>query len=125
MGNVWEWGAQVGNCWRTTGDLGLESGKSMPGFYKIGMSNAKYWKYAKPWAWNDPDYILIGWVGAATQMAEGTKTKLLPDEQYFYMSMWSLMASPLIFSGDMDRLDPFQLNILCNYEVIDINQDVL
>jgi alpha-galactosidase len=97
MGNVWEWGAQVGNCWRTTGDLGLESGKSMPGFYKIGRSNAKHWKYAKPWAWNDPDYILIGWVGAATQMAEGTKTKLLPDEQYFYMSMWSLMASPLIY----------------------------
>ena len=23
MGNVWEWGAAVGNCWRTTGDLGL------------------------------------------------------------------------------------------------------
>jgi alpha-galactosidase len=35
------------------------------------------------------------------------------------------MTSPLIFSGDMARLDDFQLNILCNREVIDINQDVL
>ena len=24
MGDVWKWGGQFGNCWRTTGDLGLE-----------------------------------------------------------------------------------------------------
>jgi len=39
--------------------------------------------------------------------------------------MWSLMASPLIFSGDMSKLDKFTLNVLCNNEVIDINQDIL
>jgi alpha-galactosidase len=39
--------------------------------------------------------------------------------------MWSLMASPLFFSGDMTKLDLFTLNILCNSEVIDINQDTL
>ena len=39
--------------------------------------------------------------------------------------MWSLMAAPLFFSGDMSRLDPFTLNILCNSEVIDIDQDAL
>ncbi|MFN8256046.1 MAG: NPCBM/NEW2 domain-containing protein [Bacteroidales bacterium] len=125
MAKVWEWGATVGNCWRTTGDLGLESGQSMPGFYRVGISNARHWQFAKPGGWNDPDYILIGWVGAASQMGEGTKTRLTADEQYFYMSMWSLMAAPLIFSGDMARLDAFQLNILCNNEVIDINQDAL
>jgi alpha-galactosidase len=41
------------------------------------------------------------------------------------MSMWSLMAAPLIFSGDMARLDPFTLNVLCNHEVIEVNQDPL
>ena len=41
------------------------------------------------------------------------------------MSMWSLMASPLIFSGDMTKLDKFTLNVLCNSEVIDIDQDSL
>jgi alpha-galactosidase len=125
MDNVWEWGGAVGNCWRTTGDLGLMSGASMPGFYKIGRSNADHWPYAKPGNWNDPDYILIGWVGGAHQMGEGVQTSLTPNEQYFYMSMWSLMAAPLIFSGDMAKLDPFTLNVLCNHEVIEVNQDPL
>jgi len=41
------------------------------------------------------------------------------------MSMWCLMASPLIFSGDMAKLDEFTLNVLCNAEVIAIDQDPL
>jgi alpha-galactosidase len=35
------------------------------------------------------------------------------------------MAAPLIFSGDMDYLDDFTLNVLCNSEVIDVDQDAL
>jgi alpha-galactosidase len=125
MGDVWKWGSDVGNCWRTTGDLGLERGSHLPGFYKIGFSNAKHSDYARPGAWNDPDYILIGWVGDAHGMGEGKKTTLTPNEQYSYMSMWSLMAAPLVFSGDMAKLDPFTLNVLCNAEVIAIDQDPL
>jgi len=125
MGSVSEWGAEVGNCWRTTGDLGLQRGSGLPGFYSIGMANARHWQHAKPGGWNDPDYLLIGWVGDAHGMKEGTPTTLTPNEQYSYMSMWSLMAAPLVFSGDMEKLDPFTLNILCNPEVIDINQDPL
>ena len=125
MGESWKWAGEVGNSWRTTGDLGLESSSTMPGFFNIGISNASHSEYARPGAWNDPDYILIGWVGSANSMGEGEKTSLTPDEQYSYMSMWSLMASPLIFSGDMAKLDKFTLNVLCNNEVIDINQDIL
>ena len=125
MAEVWKWGGEVGNCWRTTGDLGLERGSKLPGFYKIGFSNAKHWESARPGAWNDPDYILIGWVGDAHGMGEGKKTTLTPSEQYSYMSLWSLMAAPLIFSGDMAKLDAFTLNVLCNAEVIAVDQDPL
>ena len=125
MGDVWKWGGEVGNCWRTTGDLGLERGAGLPAFYGIAMSNERHWEYARPGAWNDPDYILIGWVGDAHGMGEGRKTTLTPDEQYSYMSLWSLMAAPLIFSGDMARLDAFTLNVLCNAEVIEVDQDPL
>jgi alpha-galactosidase len=125
MGEVWKWGGEVGQCWRTTGDLGLERGSRLPGFYGIGLSNAQHWENARPGCWNDPDYLLIGVVGDASQMGAGRKTTLTPNEQYSYMSMWSLMAAPLIFSGDMARLDPFTLNVLCNAEVIDVNQDPL
>ena len=125
MGKVWEWGAQVGNCWRTTGDLGLEKRRDLPGFYTIGFSNARHAAYAGPGGWNDPDYILIGWVGDAHGMSEGKPTDLTPWEQYSYMSFWSLMAAPLIFSGDMAKLDRFTLNVLCNREVIAVDQDPL
>ena len=125
MGEVWKWGGEVGQCWRTTGDLGLERGSRLPGFYSIGFSNAQHWENARPGGWNDPDYLLIGYVGDAGQMGAGRKTTLTPNEQYSYMSMWCLMAAPLIFSGDMARLDPFTLNVLCNAEVIDVDQDPL
>jgi len=124
MNNVWEWGGEVGgNCWRTTGDLGLARTTQLPGFYHIGLRNAQHWEYAKPGQWNDPDYILIGWVGRARGHGIGKPTTLTGNEQYSYMSMWCLMASPLIFSGDMARLDKFTLNVLCNPEVIEVDQD--
>ena len=58
-------------------------------------------------------------------MGVGKKTTLTPNEQYSYMSLWSLMAAPLIFSGDMATLDAFTLNVLCNAEVIEVDQDPL
>src|SRR5215469_10287542 len=125
MGEVWKWGGEVGNSWRTTGDLGVVPNLRLPGFYTVAFKNAQHWEYAWPGAWNDPDYILIGWVGDAHSPHEVRKTTLTPDEQYSYMSLWSLMASPLIFSGDMARLDKFTLNVLCNAEVIAVDQDPL
>lgn len=125
MGEVWKWGGDVGHCWRTTGDLGLERDTDLPGFYSIARKNAAHWPYARPGAWNDPDYILIGWVGSAREHSEGRPTRLTPDEQYSYMSLWCLMAAPLIFSGDMAKLDAFTLNVLCNHEVIEVDQDPL
>jgi alpha-galactosidase len=127
MGDVWKWGREVGGMsWRTTGDLGVAKGGALPGFYSVGLANAVLGAYAGPGGWNDPDYILIGTVGDATHSHLAAKsTPLKPEEQYSYMSMWSLMASPLFFSGDMTKLDNFTINILCNAEVIDIDQDSL
>lgn len=127
MSDVWKWGGEAGGqCWRTTGDLGLERDTRLPGFYSIGFKNAQPFEYARPGRWNDPDYILIGQIGNARRRSDPPKmTSLTADEQYSYMSMWALMAAPLFYSGDMSRLDDFTLNVLCNAEVIDIDQDAL
>lgn len=126
-GDVWNWGEAVGgNSWRTTGDLGNVKGDMLPGFYQIGFANALHAQSAGPGGWNDPDYLIIGRAGnARNRKAAPEATHLTGDEQYSYMSMWALMASPLFFSGDMGALDAFTLNILCNSEVIDIDQDSL
>jgi alpha-galactosidase len=127
MGDVWKWGRHAGGMsWRTTDDLGVAKGSSLPGFYTVGLANAVLDAYAGPGGWNDPDYILIGTVGDANHSDLAAKpTPLKPEEQYSYMSMWSLMESPLFFSGDMTKLDDLTVNVLCNSEVIDIDQDQL
>ena len=126
LGDVWNWGAGVGgHCWRTTGDLGLEKNTRLPGFYSIAFQNARHAANAGPVRWNDPDYILIGTYGDARGMGHPQETRLTANEQYSYMSLWAMMAAPLFFSGDMGQLDEFTLNVLCNAEVIEVDQDAL
>jgi len=122
MGEVWKWGREVGgNCWRTAGDLGFELRR----YHDVALRNAALHSYARSGAWNDPDYLQIGFVGDARTTGNPQPCPLTPNEQYSYMSLWCLMAAPLFYSGDMTRLDAFTLNVLCNPEVIEINQDQL
>lgn len=122
MGNVWEWGAEIGgHSWRTGDDLGAELNR----IFAVALKNAEHREYSKPGAWNDPDYIQIGFIGDARGGGLPKSCPLTPTEQYSFMSLWCLMAAPLFFSGDMSRLDDFTLNVLCNPEVIDIDQDPL
>lgn len=122
MGKVWEWGAEVGgHCWRTAGDLGFELDRIFP----VALKNAEYRAWSKPGAWNDPDYIQIGYIGNARGMGDPKPCPLTPNEQYSFMSLWCLSAAPLFFSGHMGKLDEFTVNVLCNAEVIDVDQDPL
>jgi alpha-galactosidase len=122
MGDVWKWGAEVGgHSWRTGGDLGFELHR----IFDIALKNCAIGQYNKPGGWNDSDYIQIGWIGNAQGMGKPRPCGLTPSEQYSFMSLWCLMASPLFYSGDMTKLDEFTLNILCNPEVIEVNQDSL
>jgi alpha-galactosidase len=122
MGNVWEWGQGVGgHSWRTAGDLGLELDR----FFDVALRNTEHRAYSGPGSWNDPDYIQIGHIGDARHGGLPLPCAMTENEQYAYMSLWSLMASPIFFSGDMRKLDPFTLNVLCNPEVIAVDQDPL
>ena len=117
IGNVWEWGEQIGgNCWRTTGDL-IDTWDSMS---EIGFNQIVNRKYAGPGHWNDPDMLVIGFVGWGEWHYP---SRLRADEQYTHISLWSLLSSPLIIGCDITCMDAFTKNLLTNDEVIDINQD--
>lgn len=119
MGNVWEWGAEVGgNCWRTTGDI-TDTWSSMS---RIGFGQAGHEKFAGPGHWNDPDMLVVGFVGWSAKVRP---TRLTPNEQYTHISLWSLLCSPLLIGCDMTKLDDFTLNLLTNDEVLDVSQDEL
>jgi alpha-galactosidase len=119
MGNVWEWGAQVGgNLWRTTGDI-TDTWESMAG---IGFDQDKCSPYAGPGKWNDPDMLVVGQVGWGPDLHP---SRLTPDEQYTHISLWCLLSAPLLIGCDLSQLDDFTLNLLTNDEVLAINQDEL
>ncbi|MFA6456656.1 MAG: NPCBM/NEW2 domain-containing protein [Bacteroidota bacterium] len=119
MGDVWKWGADVGgNCWRTTGDIS-DSWSSM---MQIGFQQAGHEQYAGPGHWNDPDMLVVGRVGWGPQLHP---TKLKPDEQYTHISLWCLLAAPLLIGCDLAKMDDFTLNLLTNDEVLEVNQDPL
>ncbi len=119
-GDVWEWGEEVGgNLWRTTGDI-VDTWESMSdiGFYQQeGLA-----PHAGPGHWNDPDMLIVGWVGWGPNLHP---TRLTPSEQYTHISLWALLSAPLLLGNDLTRLDDFTMNLLTNDEVIAINQDPL
>ena len=119
MGNVWQWGEEVGgNLWRTTGDI-TDSWESMS---NIGFGQDSLAPYAGPGHWNDPDMLVVGDVGWG---ANTHPSRLSANEQYTHISLWSLLSAPLLLGCDLSQLDDFTLNLLTNDEVIAVNQDPL
>ena len=120
-----EW-ARLANCWRVTGDIGdawirpPEPWKH--GIAEIAFNQDRWAAFAGPGHWNDPDMLEVGYVGGGPNLHP---TNLTPDEQYTHISMWCLLSAPLLIGCDLDRLDPFTLNLLTNDEVLAIDQDAL
>ena len=127
MGDVWKWGKQVGGqSWRTAGDLGGSFEGIGKALFRDGFdvySTDSLHLYAGPGGWNDPDYLLLGYL---SNWKGGTApTPLTPNEQYTHVSLWSIVAAPLIFSGDITRMDDFTISLLTNDEIIEVDQDPL
>jgi len=120
-----EWG-RLANSWRTTGDIWDEWTHSDANWRysisEIGFSQDPWAPYGAPGHWNDPDMLVVGYVGWGPSLH---LTKLTHDEQYTHISLWCLLSAPLLIGCDMDRLDPFTLNVLGNDEVLALDQDAL
>jgi len=115
--NAEDW-ARICNAWRTGPDI-RDSWLSL---YISSFTIDKWAPYAGPGHWNDPDMLIIGNVTTGTEMHP---TRLTPDEQYSHVSLFSLLAAPLLIGCPIDQLDDFTLNLITNDEVIEINQDPL
>ena len=127
MGDVWKWGRQVGgHSWRTAGDLGGSFEGIGTALFRDGFdvyTSDSLHLYGGPGGWNDPDYLLLGYL--SNWKGQTVPTPLTPNEQYTQVSLWSIVAAPFIFSGDINRLDEFTLSLLTNDEIIEVDQDPL
>jgi alpha-galactosidase len=110
--------SKVANAWRTGGDI-RDNWRSLKSRL---LTQDKWAPYAKPGHWNDPDMMIVGYVGWGKDIHP---TMLTPDEQYSHMSAWCLQSVPLLLGCDLTKLDAFTLSLLTNDEVIEINQDPL
>jgi alpha-galactosidase len=107
---VWEWGPSVGgNLWRTTGDI-TDEYRVMA---EIGFNQNGLEKFAGPGHWNDPDMLEVGNGG------------MNEDEYRTHMSLWAILAAPLIAGNDLSKMTPYTLELLTNRDVIAIDQDSL
>lgn len=106
--DVWKWGVEVGgNLWRTTGDI-RDTWDSMT---RIGFGQNELAQWAKPGHWNDPDMLEIG---------NGSMSE---TEYKTHMSLWAILAAPLLAGNDLRSMTPATLGILTNRDVIAVNQD--
>ncbi len=109
-GSVEKWGPQVsGNLWRTTGDI-RDEWSSMIDNVEKQVPTAPY---AGPGHWNDPDMLEVG------------NGHMTDDEYRTHMSLWALVAAPLLAGNDVRNMTAPTKAILLNSEVIAIDQDPL
>lgn len=117
--NVETWGGKAyGQLWRTTFDV-FESWVSVTNSIRIQEDK---WMFSSPGGWNDPDMLVVGKQRGGRDRRQ---RKLTPNEAYTHISMWSVIASPLMIGCDLADVDAFTLSLLTNDEVIEVNQDPL
>jgi alpha-galactosidase len=114
----WLWARNIGNLWRTTGDIadqwdGMHANGYSMGLLKIVDMQAELAPYAGPGHWNDPDMLEIGNGG-------------MSDAEYrSHFSLWAMFAAPLMAGNDLQAMAAATKTILTNKEVIAVDQDPL
>jgi alpha-galactosidase len=104
----WAWAPSVGgNLWRTTGDINATWDKMT----LIGREQAGLARFAGPGHWNDPDMLEVG------------NGRLSVSDGRTQMSLWAILAAPLLAGNDLTKMSAETREILCNREVIAIDQD--
>ncbi|MFJ3254968.1 NPCBM/NEW2 domain-containing protein [Streptomyces sp. NPDC086771] len=105
----WEWAGELGNLWRTTGDINDSWGSML----SIMKQNLPLAAAAGPGRWNDPDMLEVGNGG-------------MTDTEYrTHFSMWSIMAAPLLIGSDLRKASAETFEILSSHEVVAVDQDPL
>jgi alpha-galactosidase len=113
----WLWARNIGNLWRTTGDI-ADVWEGHPQSWNNGLMNILDMQvglesYSGPGHWNDPDMMEIGNGG-------------MTDTEYrAHFALWALLAAPLIAGNDIANMSAATRAILLNREIIAIDQDRL
>jgi alpha-galactosidase len=108
----YRWASRIAQSWRTDTDIGFTHDVKFVNVLRNMDHNAAHPEAAGPGHWNDPDYLgpELGMTGAQAQAQ---------------LSMWAILAAPLILGSDPRALSAASIAMLENREVIAIDQDPL
>jgi alpha-galactosidase len=106
---AFDWCAQVGVMWRTTGDISPKWSRIM----EILDEQEGLASLSGPSAFNDPDMLEVG------------NGKLSAAENRAHFSLWCVLNAPLMLGNDLRQIPADTLAIISNKEVIALNQDLL
>jgi alpha-galactosidase len=106
----YSFGPSLGNSWRTNTDVGFPGDVSFAEVLRNMDADAAAPQAAGPGHWNDPDYLAPDQGLSAVQF----RTQI---------SMWAMLAAPLMVSDDLTRIGRSSLAAVRNGEVIAIDQD--
>jgi alpha-galactosidase len=101
------------NMWRISDDFWDQWALLLAQFQRL----QQWTPYRGPGHFPDADMLPLGVIGL------GRRTRFTRDEQRTLMSLWCIARSPLIFGGDMTRMDSFTSSLLTNREVLAVDQD--
>jgi alpha-galactosidase len=105
-------GPSVGNSWRTDTDVGSPTGITWNAVVRNLDADATEPLAAGPGHWNDPDYL-------------GPQLGMTAPEAQAQMTMWAIVAAPLILGSDPRKLSNATLRMLENPRVLAVDQDRL
>jgi len=103
-------GPAVGNSWRTDTDVGLPGNVVFSDVLRNMDADAADPQAAGPGHWNDPDYLAPDQGMSATQFRS-------------QLSMWAMLAAPLMVSADLTKISRASVAALANEEVLAVDQD--
>jgi alpha-galactosidase len=108
----YRWAQRIAQSWRTDTDIGFPHDVVWPNVLRNLDRDATHPGAAGPGHWNDPDYL-------APQLG------LTSPEARAQLSMWAIVAAPLILGSDPRALSSATIAMLENREVIAVDQDPL
>ncbi|MBV9924583.1 MAG: hypothetical protein JOZ96_06030 [Acidobacteria bacterium] len=83
-------------------------------------------RLTRPGHYGDLDMLQVGPLGRPNRAEVVFKpSPLTPAEQYFQVTLWSILTQPLLLSCHVPTMDAFDLGLVTNDEVLAVNQDPL
>ena len=78
--------------------------------------------YVKPGNWPDADMLPDGSLTPHPGWGEPRQSRITQDEQRTEFTLFAIARSPLIYGGNLLKLDDFTRSLMTNKDVIEINQ---